>query len=439
MFKNLNKFEIIVKFLFLNLVLILLTTGYLYPQIKDKSKLNVNKENQYVYVDPLVFYNLDSTNGRLDLYVEVPLGNLQFKKNSSTKKYDASIDYTVLIQDSKGETVLNETISKVFSTTQEEQKSIHEMSEYIVKQYYLPPGYYELTFQLYDRNNFKEYTVKKNFNVEYIQSKNIGLSDIMIISQYGENDGKKIITPLVNNNIGNLKDFHLFFEIYNTKDNPIPAELVYTVVNKKDEPVTGGTFSYVLQPGVTKKIEKLSSKEYTLGDYKLEIKNKSSDETLAEKDFCYEWSNLPTNLKDLDLAISQMIYIASSDEIDKIKSAKTNEEKKRRFIKFWKDNDPSPNTPKNELMNEYYARVKIANQRYSHYFDGWRTDMGMVFIIYGNPTNIERHPFDMDQKPYEIWQYYDLNREFTFIDETGFGDYRLTTPIWDEEMTRIKY
>jgi len=90
-------------------------------------------------------------------------------------------------------------------------------------------------------------------------------------------------------------------------------------------------------------------------------------------------------------------------------------------------------------MNEYYARVKIANQRYSHYFDGWKTDMGMVYITYGDPNDIERHPFDMDQKPYEIWQYYDLNREFTFIDATGFGDYRLTSPIWDEETTRIRY
>ena len=26
------------------------------------------------------------------------------------------------------------------------------------------------------------------------------------------------------------------------------------------------------------------------------------------------------------------------------------------------------------------------------------------------------------------WYYYRINRSFTFLDENGFGDYRLTTP-----------
>jgi hypothetical protein len=49
----------------------------------------------------------------------------------------------------------------------------------------------------------------------------------------------------------------------------------------------------------------------------------------------------------------------------------------------------------------------------------------MVLIRFGSPQNVERHPFESDSKPYEIWYYYDQNREFIFVDETGFGDYRL--------------
>ena len=55
--------------------------------------------------------------------------------------------------------------------------------------------------------------------------------------------------------------------------------------------------------------------------------------------------------------------------------------------------------------------------------------MGMVFIVLGMPDNIDRHPFDPDSKPYEIWQYYNLNRSFGFKDTTGFGDYRLMNPL----------
>ena len=35
------------------------------------------------------------------------------------------------------------------------------------------------------------------------------------------------------------------------------------------------------------------------------------------------------------------------------------------------------------------------------------------------------------RKPYEVWSYYDINQVFAFVDETGFGDYRLSTPLWE--------
>jgi hypothetical protein len=81
---------------------------------------------------------------------------------------------------------------------------------------------------------------------------------------------------------------------------------------------------------------------------------------------------------------------------------------------------------------EYYARIKYADKHYSTpYTPGWKTDMGMVYVIFGLPNNIERHPYEMGTKPYEIWDYYDINRQFVFVDDSGFGDYRLVTPIWD--------
>ncbi|MDP3581631.1 MAG: GWxTD domain-containing protein, partial [Ignavibacteria bacterium] len=55
-------------------------------------------------------------------------------------------------------------------------------------------------------------------------------------------------------------------------------------------------------------------------------------------------------------------------------------------------------------------------------------DMGMIYITFGPPSNVERHPLDSDAKPYEIWDYYEINRSFTFVDETGFGNYRLINP-----------
>jgi GWxTD domain-containing protein len=216
------------------------------------------------------------------------------------------------------------------------------------------------------------------------------------------------------------------------------SEYNYKLIDEKNKTILEGTYNYYLDSGVNKKIEKISTNQMIIGNYKFEITNKKSSDIVVSKDLIYRWDFLPVNLKNLDLAVSQLMYIATSDELKNIKKAKTQEEKQRRFLKFWKSKDPTPNTPKNELMIEYYNRIKIANDRYSHYVEGWKTDMGMVYIIYGNPSNIDRHPFESDSKPYEIWEYYDLRKRFVFVDDSGFGDYRLTTPIWDDR-TKMNY
>jgi GWxTD domain-containing protein len=99
------------------------------------------------------------------------------------------------------------------------------------------------------------------------------------------------------------------------------------------------------------------------------------------------------------------------------------------FLEFWKKKDPNPVTTHNERMDEYYRRVKYANLHFKGLRDGWETDMGRVYVIFGQPTDVERHPFDIDKKPYEVWSYDDLNRHFLFVDEDGFGDFRLKSPL----------
>jgi GWxTD domain-containing protein len=433
------KTNMLMKILIKYFLLLMLIPVCGFSQIVDKSLDNLDLNKEYFYVDPLVFNSKDSTNARLDLYIELPLENIQFKRNQSTGKYDAFIDYIITIKNSTDNIVYNNTYMETMSNTENEQKKVTEKTVYAIKQYYLKPDNYKLSFTLIDKNNLKEYTKDYAFSVKDFNRRIVDFSDIMLVSNYNENnDGKKEISPLVNRNVGNLKDFYLFFEIYNSSDSTIENVYYYKITDEKNKTILEGTYNYYLDSGTNKKIEKLSTNLLIIGNYKFEITDKKTSSIVASKDLSYRWDFLPVNLKNLDVAISQLRYLASSDELNYIQRAKTKEEKERRFLKFWRDKDPTPNSPKNELMIEYYNRIKIANERYSHYVDGWKTDMGMVYIIYGNPSNIERHPFEAEYKPYEVWEYYELRRRFVFVDDSGFGDYRLTTPIWDDR-TKLNY
>lgn len=418
------------------LAALLLHPGDACSQLEEKTIRNDAK--QLFFMDPMVFYSKDKSRARLDVYLEIPLENLQFKRNYSTKKYDADLTYTVMIKNFMGEIVENETMTDFVSTTKDEQKSLDGASKFLVREYYLNPGRYDLTVTLSDKNTKKELTQSDKVVVPDFVNEKISFSNVMLISNLATENGKKVITPLVNRNVDNLKEFYVFFEVYNSENESVIESFSYSISDNKDKVVEKGNLTYTLNPGITKCFEKIKSSNLIYGDYVLDLKNSASGTVLAEKKFSNKMTGFPLNTKDLQLMIDQLIYFANDEELSKIESAKSTEEKQKRFIDFWKSKDPSPNTPKNELMIEYYKRIQTANDRYSHYIDGWKTDMGMVFIVFGEPDNIERYPFQENTKPFEVWYYYNENKEFVFVDETGFGDYRLTTPIWDVDRHKIR-
>lgn len=88
-------------------------------------------------------------------------------------------------------------------------------------------------------------------------------------------------------------------------------------------------------------------------------------------------------------------YIMSRAEFEECKDAA---EKKAAIDRFWLTIGGS-NERARELLKRYYGRVKEANKNYSSYTQGWKSDRGMVFIVFGPPTNIYRGHKD------EVWVY----------------------------------
>jgi hypothetical protein len=41
-----------------------------------------------------------------------------------------------------------------------------------------------------------------------------------------------------------------------------------------------------------------------------------------------------------------------------------------------------------KMIREYYRRVELSNRWFTSYKAGWKTDRGIIFIVYGEPTTI---------------------------------------------------
>ncbi len=400
------------------------------------------------YSEPQFYFNalnfagdLNENESRVDIYVQVPYEFLQFIKG--TDHYTAKYEVTVSIFTPKGKLVTergwtHEVKTNNFSETI--SRAHWDVSSSFIK---LPLGDYKILVQVIDLDTKRGFRKEGFVTVRNFTKNPIAMSDIMMVSSVKIENETKTIVPNISKTITSTnQNFYLFFEVYNNTDKDDSINITYKInrikKKKKTESISvysGGTTEFV-KPGKNSIIVEVKNPKLGFGDYiifvEARLKSNSDNYSIAQTPLLVRWHEFPELISDLDKAIEQLVYIAKPEELNYIKSAQDENEKEKRFLEFWRKKDPTPNTLKNELMEEYYGRVKYANEHFSHYIEGWKTDMGMVYIIFGPPSSVDRHPFDIDSKPYEIWYYYEINRRFIFLDETGFGDYRLITPLWDE-------
>jgi TonB family protein len=127
-----------------------------------------------------------------------------------------------------------------------------------------------------------------------------------------------------------------------------------------------------------------------------------------------------------------VVYVIDDAERAAFLSLKTDEERDQFIEQFWERRNPDPGSSTNAFKQEHYRRIAYANQHFAgDGIAGWRTDRGHMYIVYGPPDEIDAHPKDPNRAiGKETWLYHHIeglgdNLEFTFIDRTGRGDYRL--------------
>jgi GWxTD domain-containing protein len=165
--------------------------------------------------------------------------------------------------------------------------------------------------------------------------------------------------------------------------------------------------------------------------------------------------------------IDEMRALLGQGEIKRLEEMGP-EERSAWIESYWKERDPSPETELNELREEHYRRIRVANTRFASLrMKGMETDRGRIYVRFGEPDEIRvgfadqsfisgsetiggrdaqigagariRGGFNVDEKEYEVWTYTErgdvlgdrekvssgLGMRFVFVDVEGYGNFRL--------------
>lgn len=112
-----------------------------------------------------------------------------------------------------------------------------------------------------------------------------------------------------------------------------------------------------------------------------------------------------TNLSTLS---GPLIYITTDDEYKQLIAAQTNKPAFDKVIlEITRDKERAKN-----LMRSYFQRVEATNRYFTEYKEGWKTDRGVIYIIYGLPDEVSR------TQTSETWFFRNQKAKFVF-NKTG--------------------
>ena len=400
----------------------------------------------FFFIDAANVASKDVTKGRIEVFVKVAFSELLFTRFQSTL-YRSQYEITYLLYDKKNNLVQREIQDKEIITDKYSDTESDLRFHFSRLTLNVDPGEYTLTATITDKETQKFGQRKLSIPVKTFREKPIGISDLIFADKIQKDslmDIVNIVPNVFKSFDSEYKRYLVYFELYDSKfsvagkdsnvERPIdkdPIKIKYKVLDKNQNIIVEDSTEQDVSQFQTFSSVEIDKKSLSFGKYILDVLVSRNGQRASSKAIfdvrlsTFTSPSMTSSAFDLDVAIKQLRPITRNINIGKILKG-SQAEKAKFFEEFWKSKDPTPETERNELMEEYYRRIDYANRYFTSGFrEGWDTDRGMVYVVLNAPDDIERHPYDSDAKPYEIWYYYEANLKLFFVDFSGVGDYEL--------------
>jgi GWxTD domain-containing protein len=379
----------------------------------------------YFCVDASYFFEGDSH--IVEVYLQICNDGLQFVRTELG--YEAGADVAVVLLDDKNRQVAGDTYRVKLNSAKYRETTSVESCKVRVLWFKAEPGDFKMSVTVRDRDSRTMSRLEAPIEVPRLADFP-SVSDIEFL--FGDDSTSRGRTPGFRPSVKRVYDARVeeipfYYEVYHGSDTD-SLVVIHEVLDSGGLKVLNWTVVSTGK-GVVRHLEKLSVDSLSNERYTLRTGLQSRDGKSVisrSKEFQVESKTLYWG-RNAERALALLAYIAKNSLIDSFAKADTLE-RKRIWEEFWREKDPTPTTPRNEFYEEHLRRFTYANEHFAvSMYEGWRSDRGRVYILYGEPDEIDSRPFEMGRNPTEVWYYFRQGKRFVFVDETGFGDYVLVS------------
>ena len=402
----------------------------------SQNKKNIDLSSPFFYLKVARYPTTNIDSSKIDIHINIPYSSIQFLKKKNF--FEANYELTFTIQ-TQNNIPINR-LSKQYIAKVDDFNDTHSslVTDMIKESLILFNEDSKLLVELMDLDTRKIFRKEIDISLDDFINDEV-ISDLILVNLNKVNllfnNGFPVIPPMISDIDTSINIFYEAIsrkKLFNFIHYRISSTSNETILLDSIEILDSNlVFKDILNIPISNKIKSNFNVQLSFNKIDEESSNQFISSIMIKSNFM----GMTSYINDIDEAIEQMRYIAFTDELKKIFKNK-NIKKEDKLLEFWKKRDPTPETKENELMNEYYRRVSFANSQFQTWQKGWKTSMGMIFILFGPPDNIEKNMSDINGREYQRWNYIRINRSFTFLDYNGFGEFELLDPYNSTYGTR---
>ena len=404
------------------------------PDVERGSTYNYKPGFPEVRFSAVGFLN-ENNNPSINIAADIVYGSLVYKELDSLQKAKLAIDVRIVKKESDNNVI--ESKRYEINIDREDDSILSSQQSYIFqKRLDVPAGSYKVYFTVTDLNSDKKITRTAETSIPNPANNQIDLTDIRMLGKDmdvespewlpvttytvpGKVDSLMFIFQATNNSSeqplsinANLLRFDsdtsiarpMFFNNYS------PSSIQYKGIELDDETTVQQSQRKLLEEGSVFIEFKFAQQER--GNYRFEVRSdKEGEELFKARDFGVKSKNYPA-LKTAEELARPLAYLMDKDDYKDLISISNPDSLKQAIDRFWLKEIGDKNKAVS-VLKLYYQRVEEANKQFSNFKEGWKTDTGMMYILFGPPWYVDTR---LDQMQ---WSYAynrsDPDRNFLFF------------------------
>jgi GWxTD domain-containing protein len=289
------------------------------------------------------------------------------------------------------------------------------------------PGSYSLSFSLRDDAGGKGSSIEATVNVPRVTTGSLS-SPIPVyeVTPRRSLDSLPRIVPTPRATVTFGQDSTLLVYVEGYGDGSVLPLRTAVFGENTSTPVWSDTTSLPRNGDIFSGIVRVPVTRLGVGALTLAITHSGRPDTTKTPVFVTFGEDLP--VATFTEMINYLRYFGSPARLQSLRDAPP-DARANAWATFLRETDRDQATPVNEALRDYFARIAQANARFREEGDiGWLTDRGRVLVALGAPDQFyEPNTADLNQRGRaQIWEYRRHRLQVVFVDQTGFGRWRMT-------------